>query len=78
MSSLAPSPDRDALLDEKSSDLVDCRGSTRDQSGSDAMTGLQIELVFSFDYAQIRSQRCLGDRLGIVESFFWPLTKGLT
>jgi hypothetical protein len=34
------------------------------------MTSLQIELVLALllDHAQVRSQRCLGDRLGIGSS----------
>jgi septum formation topological specificity factor MinE len=40
------------------------------KSGPDAMTSLQIELVLALllDHAQVRSQRCLGDRLGIGSS----------
>jgi hypothetical protein len=42
------------------------------------MTGLQIELVLAllFDPAQIRSQRCLGDRLGIIVIVLLPLDEG--
>ena len=44
------------------------------------MTGLQIELVLAllFDHAQIWSQRCLGDRLGIVVIVLLALDEGLT
>jgi hypothetical protein len=66
------------LLDEKGSDLVDRRCPARDPSGPDATAGLQIELVLAFllDHVQVRSQRCLGDRLGIVVVVLLPLHEG--
>ena len=53
---------------EKSADLVDRRCPAGDQSGPDAMTRLQVELVLALrlDEAQVRSQRRLGDGLGIL------------
>ena len=61
-------PDGDALLDQEGADLVDRRRPAGDQSGPDAMTGLQIELILALllDEAQVRAQRRLGDGLGIV------------
>src|SRR6185295_19413707 len=40
-------PDSNALLNQEGSDLVDRRGPAGDQSGSDAMTRLQVELVLA-------------------------------
>ena len=39
------SPDSNSLLDEKGSDLIDRRCSPRDQTGANAVAGLEIELV---------------------------------
>ena len=39
------SPDRDALLDQKSADLIDRRRSARDQAGANAVESLEVELV---------------------------------
>jgi len=66
---------RDALLDEKGSDLVDRRGPAGDQSGPDAMTRLQVELILALllDDTQVRSQRRLGNCLGIVVIVLLPL-----
>src|SRR5580704_8890862 len=39
------------------------------------MTGLQVELILALllDEAQVRPQRCLGNRLGVVVIIFLPL-----
>ena len=55
------SPDGNALLNQEGSDLVDRRRPAGDQSRPDAVTRLQF-----LDEAQVRSQRRLGDGLGIV------------
>src|SRR5262245_40973454 len=70
-------PDRDPLLDEKGSDLVDRCRATRHQSRPDAMTGLQIELVLAFllHRTQVRPQRGLGNRLGIVVIVLLPFNE---
>src|SRR4051794_38763821 len=67
-------PDRDALLDQKSPDLVDRRCPAGDQSGADAVAGLQIELVLALllDQAQVRAQGRLGDCLGVVVVVLLP------
>src|SRR5215813_8707549 len=42
------------------------------------MTSLQVELVLALllDHTQVRPQRCLGDRLGIVVIVLLPLHEG--
>jgi hypothetical protein len=73
------SPNGDALLNQKGADLVDCRCPARDQSGADTMTRLQVELILALllDKPQVRSQRRLGDGLGIVVVVLLPLQEGL-
>ena len=67
------------LLDQKSADLVDRRRPAGDQSGPDTVTGLQVELILALllDEPQVRSQRRLGDRLGIVVVVLLPLHERL-
>jgi hypothetical protein len=45
------------LFDEKGSDLVDRRRPPGHQPGSDAMTGLQVELVWLFSWTTRRFGR---------------------
>src|SRR5258708_35586676 len=69
------SPDSNALLDEKGSDLVDRRCSPRDQARANAMAGLEIELVLcllAYD-TQVWPQACFSNRLGVVVIVLLPL-----
>jgi hypothetical protein len=41
----SPSPDRNALLDQKGADLIDRRRPARDQMGANTMESLKFELI---------------------------------
>ena len=72
-------PHGDALLDEEGADLVDRRRPTGDQARAHAMASLQIELILGLlpHRSQVRSQRRLGDRLGVVVVVLLPLHERL-
>ena len=71
-------PDRDSLLDEEGSYLVDDRRPTGDQSGADEVISLQIKLILTLlpNGAQVRPQRGFGNSLSVVLIVLLPLHEG--
>ena len=74
------SPNRDALLDQEGTDLIDRCCATQHQPRSDPMQGLQIKLILRLlgNRLEIGTQRGFSNRLRIVTIVFWPLLKGFT
>jgi hypothetical protein len=66
------------MLDQKGSDLVDRRRPTGDQSGPNAVTCLQVELILALllDDAQVWPQRRFGNGFGFVVVVLLPFHKG--
>ena len=66
------------LLDQEGPDLIDRRRPPRDQSRTDPVQRLQIQLILGLlaDQLQVGTQRSFGDGLGIVVVILLPLDEG--